>query len=104
MAGPYNGFMTTIHDHSAASGVPQFARAGSFLEGLAAQDSAQLGGALAPGLAVVCVGAPFRTSIAAGRSAGRLSGLGRYWRCMRVFLSFRRVCRLAQPEPFLAVG
>ena len=48
MAGPYNGFMTTIHDHSAASVVPQFARAGSFLEGLAAQDFAQLGGALAP--------------------------------------------------------
>jgi hypothetical protein len=41
--------MTTIHDHSAASVVPQFARAGSFLEGLAAQDFARLGGALAPG-------------------------------------------------------
>ena len=49
MACPYNGFMTTIHDHSAASVVPQFARAGSFLEGLAAQDFAELGGALAPG-------------------------------------------------------
>jgi hypothetical protein len=43
----YNGFMTTTRDHSAASAVPQFARAGSFLEGLAAQDFAQLGGALA---------------------------------------------------------
>ena len=40
--------MTTIHDHGAASVVPQFARAGSFLEGLAAQDFAQLGRALAP--------------------------------------------------------
>jgi hypothetical protein len=39
--------MTAIHDHGAASMVPQFARAGSFLEGLAAQDFAQLGGALA---------------------------------------------------------
>ncbi len=39
--------MTTTHDHSAASVVPQFARAGSLLEGLAAQDFAQLGGALA---------------------------------------------------------
>ena len=48
MAGPYKGFMTTVHDHGAASVVPQFARAGSFLEGLAAQDFAQLGCALAP--------------------------------------------------------
>ena len=39
--------MTTTHDHSAASGVPQFARAGSLLEGLAGQDFAQLGSALA---------------------------------------------------------
>ncbi len=39
--------MTTTHDHSAASVVPQFARAGSLLEGLAAQDFAQLGSALA---------------------------------------------------------
>ena len=41
--------MTATHDHSAASAVPQFALAGSFLEGLAAQDFAQLGGALAAG-------------------------------------------------------
>ena len=41
--------MTTTHDHSGASVVPQFALAGSFLEGLAAQDFAQLGGALAAG-------------------------------------------------------
>jgi hypothetical protein len=40
--------MTTIHGHSAAAVVPQFARAGSFLEGLAAQDFARLGSALAP--------------------------------------------------------
>ena len=39
--------MTTTHGHSAASVVPQFALAGSLLEGLAAQDFAQLGGALA---------------------------------------------------------
>jgi len=39
--------MTTTHGHSAASVVPQFARAGSLLEGLAALDFAQLGGALA---------------------------------------------------------
>jgi len=39
--------MTTTHDHSAASVVPQFARAGSLLEGLAGQDFAQLGSALA---------------------------------------------------------
>src|ERR1700733_6552432 len=39
--------MTTTHDHGAANLVPQFARAGSFLEGLAAQDFDQLGGALA---------------------------------------------------------
>ena len=41
--------MTTTHGHSAASVVPQFARAGSLLEGLAAQDFAQLGGVLAAG-------------------------------------------------------
>ena len=39
--------MTTTHGRSAASAVPQFALAGSLLEGLAAQDFAQLGGALA---------------------------------------------------------
>ncbi len=39
--------MTTTHDHSAAGVVPQFARAGSLLEGLAGQDFAQLGSALA---------------------------------------------------------
>ena len=39
--------MAITHDHSAASVVPQFARAGSLLEGLAGQDFAQLGGALA---------------------------------------------------------
>ena len=38
--------MTTTHDHSAATAVPQFALAGSFLEGLAAQDFARIGGAL----------------------------------------------------------
>ena len=41
--------MTATHDHSAASAVPQFALAGSFLEGLAAQDFARLGDALAAG-------------------------------------------------------
>src|ERR1700677_5261537 len=39
--------MTTTHGHSAASVVPQFALAGSLLERRAAQDCAQLGGALA---------------------------------------------------------
>ena len=38
---------TTPHTHSAATAVPQFALAGSFLEGLAAQNFTQLGGALA---------------------------------------------------------
>jgi hypothetical protein len=41
--------MSAIDDHAGASMVPQFARAGTFLEGLAAQDFAQLGGALAAG-------------------------------------------------------
>jgi hypothetical protein len=41
--------MTTPCNHRTASVVPQFARAGSFLESLAAQDFAQLGGALAAG-------------------------------------------------------
>jgi hypothetical protein len=46
--GPYNRLMaTTTHGHSAAAAVPQFALAGLFLEGLAAQDFARLGGALA---------------------------------------------------------
>ncbi|MGH3190132.1 MAG: hypothetical protein ACRDOU_21495 [Streptosporangiaceae bacterium] len=42
--------MTTTHGHSAPAAVPQFALAGSFLEGLAAQDFTQLGGALASGV------------------------------------------------------
>jgi hypothetical protein len=37
---------TTSHGHSTAAEVPRFALAGSFLEGLAAQDFARLGGAL----------------------------------------------------------
>ena len=37
---------TTADNHSPANSVPQFALAGSFLEGLAAQDFTQLGGAL----------------------------------------------------------
>jgi hypothetical protein len=40
---------TTLHGHSTDASVPQFALAGSFLEGLAAQDFAKLGGALAAG-------------------------------------------------------
>ena len=39
---------TTSHRRDAAASVPQFALAGSFLEGLTAQDFTQLGGALAP--------------------------------------------------------
>src|SRR5580658_4528451 len=38
---------TTAPHHGTATAVPQFALAGSFLEGLTAQDFAQLGGALA---------------------------------------------------------
>jgi hypothetical protein len=38
---------TTAPNHGAATAVPQFALAGVFLEGLAAQDFARLGGALA---------------------------------------------------------
>jgi hypothetical protein len=41
--------MTTTHGHNPAAAVPQFARAGAFLESLAAQDFARLGGALAAG-------------------------------------------------------
>lgn len=41
--------MTATRDRSAASVVSQFALAGSFLEGLAAQDFARLGAALAAG-------------------------------------------------------
>jgi hypothetical protein len=40
---------TTSPHHGAATAVPQFALAGAFLEGLAAQDFAQLGDALAAG-------------------------------------------------------
>jgi hypothetical protein len=40
--------MTTVHNHGAAGLVPQFARPGSFLDALAAQDFTQLGRALAP--------------------------------------------------------
>jgi hypothetical protein len=38
---------TTSHSRRTTTAVPQFARAGSFLEGLAAQDFVRLGGALA---------------------------------------------------------
>ena len=38
---------TTPPDHRAAPAVPEFALAGAFLESLAAQDFAGLGGALA---------------------------------------------------------
>ncbi len=41
---------TTPQDHAAATAVPQFALAGSFLEGLATQDYARLGDALTPGV------------------------------------------------------
>jgi hypothetical protein len=41
---------TTAPDHGAATAVPQFALAASFLEGLAAQDFARLGDALAAGV------------------------------------------------------
>ena len=39
--------MTTVRNRRAASTMPQYAAADGFLEGLAAQDFAQLGGALA---------------------------------------------------------
>lgn len=67
--------MTTTHDHGAASLVPQFARAGSFLEGLAAQDFTQLGGALAAGArlrALLPVG--LREWTGAEAIAGRFAG------------------------------
>ena len=41
--------MTASHSHSAPAAVPQFALAGAFLAGLAAQDFAALGGALTAG-------------------------------------------------------
>jgi len=41
---------TTAHSHGAAASVPEFALAGSFLEGLAAQDFFKLGGALSDGV------------------------------------------------------
>jgi hypothetical protein len=41
---------STAHSHGTAASVPEFALAGSFLEGLAAQDFAKLGGALAAGI------------------------------------------------------
>ena len=41
--------MTTTRDHKAAGAVPRPDRAGAFVDSLAAQDFAQLGGALTPG-------------------------------------------------------
>lgn len=50
-ADPYNGSMTTTsHGHGTAAEVPQFALAGSFVEGLAGQDFTRLGAVLAPGV------------------------------------------------------
>jgi len=67
--------MTTTHDRSAASVVPQFARAGSFLEGLAAQDFAQLGGALAAGARLrALLPSGLREWTGAGMIADRFAG------------------------------
>ena len=67
--------MTTTHGHSAASVVPQFARAGSLLEGLAAQDFAQLGGALAAGARLRALLPPgLREWTGAQEIAGRFEG------------------------------
>ena len=46
---PYNGFMMTVRNHGATGVRPQSGTAWSFVEGLAAQDFARLGGALAAG-------------------------------------------------------
>jgi hypothetical protein len=46
---PYNGFMTTPRKHEALRVGPESAVAGSFVQGLATQDFAELGGALAGG-------------------------------------------------------
>src|SRR4029077_55324 len=48
-ADPSIGSMTTTNGKNPAAVVPQFALAGAFLEGLAAQDFTELGGALAAG-------------------------------------------------------
>jgi hypothetical protein len=67
--------MTTTHGHSAASVVPQFARAGSRLEGLAAQDFAQLGGAVAAGARLRALLPPgLREWTGAQVIAGRFAG------------------------------
>ena len=71
--------MTTTHDHGAASLVPQFARARSFLEGLAAQDFTQLGGALAAdarlrALLPAGLGEWTGAEVIAGRFAGWFGG------------------------------
>jgi hypothetical protein len=46
---PYKGFMTTPRKHEALSVRPEPTVAGSFVQGLAAQDFAELGGTLAGG-------------------------------------------------------
>ena len=46
---PYNGSMTTTSPSHSGAAVPQFALAGSFLEGLAAQNFTRLSDALATG-------------------------------------------------------
>jgi hypothetical protein len=67
--------MSIIHDHGAASMVPQFARAGSFLEGLAAQDFAQIGDALAAGARLrALLPAGLREWAGADEIAGRFAG------------------------------
>jgi hypothetical protein len=65
---------TTAPDH-AATAVPQFALAGAFLEGLAAQDFAQLGGALAADACLrALLPAGLREWAGAEAIAGRFAG------------------------------
>jgi hypothetical protein len=66
--------MTTTHDRSAAATVPRSA-AGSFLEGLAAQDFTRLGGALAADAHFRALLPPgMREWTGAGEIAGRFAG------------------------------
>jgi hypothetical protein len=67
---------TTSHSRGTATTVPQFARAGSFLEALAAQDFARLGGALA---ADACLRALLPSGLREWAGADAIADRFAYW-------------------------
>jgi hypothetical protein len=73
---PYNGLMTKRRNNRATSVLPESVPAGSFLEGLAAQDFAGLGDALAAG---ACLRALLPSGLREWTGAGVIAGVFARW-------------------------